>query len=439
MIFFKKASGLPRAFRLEALSIRNFRIYFLGLAASVAGPWMQTTAQAWLVLKLTDSSLALATVTSLQFLPIMLLALVGGAVADRFPRRRLMLATQIFGAAQALVLGVLVATETVQIWHVYGLAICLGLVNALDAPLRQAFVSELVDLPHIPNAIALVSMTQNLGRIVGPAVGGLALALVGVQTAFFLNAVTFLALILALLLISGSDLQQKTARAVRSGVLGDVGACLSYAIQTRSIMFILIATAFVGMFGQNFTTMIPLVSNFLVHASAAEFGLLNSCLGLGSFLAAFLLTGQGVPTPKRILLAGFGFGAVLMLISFSTNLWLSCALFLLVGGCAVTFSTSINTSLQIQSPIEMRGRFASISHLLITGTSPIGGMLTGLVAQKMSVWASVFCNGLLCCIGMGIALVYLRKVGGGLGADLGRSPDAVTLTKASEALSEAAE
>ncbi len=124
---------------------------------------MQTTAQAWLVLKLTDSSLALATVTSLQFLPIMLLALVGGAVADRFPRRRLMLATQIFGAAQALVLGVLVATETVQIWHVYGLAICLGLVNALDAPLRQAFVSELVDLPRIPNAIALVSMTQNLG------------------------------------------------------------------------------------------------------------------------------------------------------------------------------------------------------------------------------------------------------------------------------------
>ncbi len=235
-----------------------------------------------------------------------------------------------------------------------------------------------------------------------------------------MNAVTFLALILALLLISGSDLQQKTARAVRSGVLGDVGACLSYAIQTRSIMFILIATAFVGMFGQNFTTMIPLVSNFLVHASAAEFGLLNSCLGLGSFLAAFLLTGQGVPTPKRILLAGIGFGAVLMLISFSTNLWLSCALFLLVGGCAVTFSTSINTSLQIQSPIEMRGRFASISHLLITGTSPIGGMLTGLVAQKMSVWASVFCNGLLCCIGMGIALVYLRQVGGGLGADLGR-------------------
>lgn len=438
MMVFKKAQGLTRGFRLEALSIPNFRIYFLGLAASVAGPWMQTTAQAWLVLKLTNSALALAVVTSLQFLPIMLLALIGGAVADRFPRRKLMLTTQIFGAAQAMMLGILVATDAVQIWHVYGLAICLGLLNALDAPLRQAFVSELVDLPRLPNAIALVSMTQNLGRIVGPAVGGVVLALVGVQSAFFLNALTFLALILALLLISTTT-PQTSGQTASSGVLGDVRACLSYAMRTRSIMFVLIATAFVGMFGQNFTTMIPLVSNFLVHASAAEFGLLNSCLGLGSFLAAFFLTGRGVPTPTRILLAGLNFGVVLILISFSTNLWLSCALFLLVGGFAVTFSTSINISLQIQSPEEMRGRFAAISHLLITGTSPIGGMLTGVVAQQVSVWASVFCNGLLCCIGMGAALLYLRRVGGGLSADLGRAPNTNALSKPSEVLNEAAE
>jgi MFS family permease len=187
--------------RFPALRIRNFRIFFYGLLISVTGPWMQTTAQAWLVLKLTNSSLALATVASLQFLPIMLLALIGGAVADRFPRRKLMFFTQAFAAAQALVLGVLVATNTVTIWHVYCLALSLGVINALDTPLRQAFVSELVDLPSVPNAVALVSMIQNLGRIVGPAIGGVVIAIFGVGTAFLLNALTFAAILLALLLI----------------------------------------------------------------------------------------------------------------------------------------------------------------------------------------------------------------------------------------------
>ena len=321
----------------NALSVRNFRLFFVGLLISVTGPWMQTTAQAWLVLQLTNSSLALATVASLQFLPIMLLALVGGAVADRFPRRKLMFFTQSFAAAQALVLGTLVVTDHLTIWHIYVLAITLGIINALDNPLRTAFVSELVGLKALPNAIALVSMIQNMGRIVGPAIGGIALASFGVGAAFFLNAATFLAILLALVMIRGSELQVARFSSKQS-VLSQIGESIGYARRTPTILFLLIAAAFIGMFGQNFTTMVPLVSNFLVHASAAEFGLLNSCLGIGSFLAALSLTRRGVPSTHRILGSGLAFGILLVAISMSSNLWLSGALFACVGAAAVTFS-----------------------------------------------------------------------------------------------------
>jgi MFS family permease len=407
--------------RLHALSIRNFRVFFFGLLVSVTGPWMQTTAQAWLVLKLTNSSLALATVASLQFLPIMLFSLIGGAVADSFPRRKLMFFTQAFAALQALGLGVLVITDAVTIWHIYVLAVTLGIINALDNPLRQAFVSELVDVPRLPNAIALVSMVQNMGRIVGPAIGGIALAVFGVGVAFILNAATFIAILLALALIRTGELQAVRV-AAKAGIVSQIGESLSYARKTPTIMFVLIATCFIGLFGQNFTTIVPLVSNFLVHASAAEFGLLNSCLGTGSFAAAFLLTSRGSPSVSRIIGSGLCFGLVLIAISLTSNLLVSCALFVIVGASAVTFSASINTSLQIQAPQDMRGRFASMAHLLITGSSPIGAMLTGFVAETMGVWISVFLNGALCCLGMGVALIYLRRVRGEGVFDLGTAP-----------------
>jgi MFS family permease len=381
---------------------------------------MQTTAQAWLVLKLTNSSLALATVASLQFLPIMLLALVGGAVADRFPRRKLMFITQAFAALQALALGVLVATDTVTIWHIYCLALSLGVINALDTPLRQAFVSELVDLPRVPNAIALVSMMQNLGRIVGPALGGVVIAVFGVGTAFLLNALTFAAILLALVMIRADELQEARFTSKRS-VLLQIGESLTYARKTPTILFLLIATAFIGMFGQNFTTIVPLVASYLVHASAAEFGLLNSCLGTGSFVSAFLLTSRGAPSVTRILLSGLGFGLMLIGISLTSNLWLSCGLFAVVGASAVTFSASVSASLQMQSPPDMRGRFAAMVHLLITGSSPIGAMLTGFVAEQFGVWVSIFTNGALCCVGIGLAFLYFRRMRHGTVFDLGRA------------------
>ncbi|WP_052954062.1 MFS transporter [Devosia soli] len=392
----------PRA--PQAITIRNFRTYFAGSVVSVPGTWMQMTAQAWLVLDLTGSPLSLAIVTSLQFLPVMLLSLIGGALADRFPRRRLMAMTQTLGAIQAVILGVLCLTGVVSIWHIYVMAMSLGVINALDAPLRQAFISELVPPPYLPNAIAMGSLAQNLGRIIGPAVGGVVIATFGVATAYFINAFTFGAALTALALLRTDELQPRRM-ARKQHLLLQVREGISYARRTPPILFLLIATAFIGLFGQNFTTMVPLISTYLVKASAAEFGILNSCLGCGSFLAAIVLTMRGPPSTRRLIVAGFGFGLVLMAISFSSSLILSAAMFVCVGFAAVTYSASMHTSLQLWAPPEMRGRLVSMVNLLIP--SPIGPMLTGAAATALGVPLAVLLNGFLCCAGVGLAYVYL--------------------------------
>lgn len=395
----------------KALGIRNFRIHFTGSVISVPGTWMQMTAQAWLVLQLTNSPVALAIVTSLQFLPVFIFSLIGGALADRFPRRKLMFFTMAMGGLQAAVLGTLCVTGLVSIWHIYVMAVMLGIINALDAPLRQSFISELVPVAYLPNAIAMGSLAQNLGRIIGPALGGVVIAAFGVGVAYYVNALTFIAALIALSMLRSGELQpRKMAR--KQHLLLQVREGLSYARRTPTILFLLIATAFIGLFGQNFTTMVPLISTYLVHADAAAFGVLNSCLGAGSFLAALVMTTRGAPSTRRILLAGMAFGLVLVAISFSSILALSGVLFVAVGASAVTFSASVNTLLQLRAPPEMRGRLVSMISLLIP--SPIGPMLTGAAASAFGVGWAVLGNGILCCVGIMLAFAYMlshRKTG----------------------------
>jgi MFS family permease len=388
----------------KALGIRNFRIHFTGSVISVPGTWMQMTAQAWLVLQLTNSPVALAIVTSLQFLPVFIFSLIGGALADRFPRRKLMFFTMAMGGLQAAVLGLLCVTGHINIWHIYVMAVSLGVINALDAPLRQSFISELVPVAYLPNAIAMGSLAQNVGRIIGPALGGIVIAALGVGVAYFINALTFVAALTALTMLRTDELQpRKMAR--KQHLLLQVREGLSYARRTPTILFLLIATAFIGMFGQNFTTMVPLISTYLVHADAAAFGVLNSCLGTGSFLAALIMTTRGAPSTRRILLAGICFGVVLVAISFSSVLAISGLLFVAVGASAVTFSASVNTLLQLRAPPEMRGRLVSMISLLIP--SPIGPMLTGAAASAFGVGWAVFGNGVLCCLGIILAYAYM--------------------------------
>jgi MFS family permease len=367
---------------------------------------MQTTGQAWLVLQITDSPIALATVASLQFLPITLFTLFGGAFADRFPRRPMMFVTQTLAMAQSLLLGILAATGAVEIWHIYILASTLGMINALDGPLRQSFVTELVDRDSLPNAVALNSLVQNLGRILGPALGGAVIGFFGVEAAFFLNAVSFSGILVALSLLDKSQMNARTSKKTAVSVFRQVGEGLAFARKTPRILFLLILSLFIGMFGYNFTTIIPLVATYLLDASPNEFGLLNSCLGSGSFLAAMVLASRGTPSNARVLGSSLAFGVVLIFIGTSRNFLLSGVLFVCVGAASVTFSTGVSTLLQLLAPDHMRGRMASMHQLLIAGSSPIGGELTGAVVHTFSVSTALFLNGAMCCAGVATALVY---------------------------------
>ncbi|MDF1857031.1 MFS transporter [Pseudooceanicola sp.] len=394
----------------------GFRRYFIGSTISVPGNWMQMTAQAWLVLDLTGSPIALAWVTTLQFMPIMLFSLLGGALADRFQRRKLLIGTQIVGAFQAMAFALILISGSMELWHIFALATLLGLVNAMDQPLRQAFITDLVPASALPNGIALNALSMNIGRVVGPALGGVVLAFFGPASAFFLNAVTFVIFAFSLSRIRPQHLSS-SARSIRTTLIADVREGLGFAMKTPAVRVLLVATGFIGLFGQNFSTMVPLVAELLLHVTKAQFGLLNSCLGLGSIAAALSLAGAGVPTVRRILLAGLSFGLLLISIALTDALWLSCVLFFGAGAAAVTFSTSVQTSFQLLTPAHMRGRLASMVTLLIVGSSPIGAMLTGVVAEQGAVWLAVALNGAMCILGIALsarqALALTRK---------GRSP-----------------
>ncbi|MFV0244546.1 MAG: MFS transporter [Qingshengfaniella sp.] len=386
-----------------ALSHPPFRRFFASALVSMPGNWMQITAQAWLVLEVHNSPMALAWVTTLQFMPILLFTLIGGALADRVARRPLLIAAQLVGAVQTLCLGLLLVTGHFSLGYLYGLAVVLGLVNAIDGPLRQAVIADLVPRAALANGMSLGALAQNLGRVIGPGLAGLVIAFLDVPAAFFMNGATYLISAATLLSIRGAK-AGAPGLAPRVGLIAATREGLGYALRSHTMRFVLVVTAFIGIFGQNFTTMIPLVASYLINASPAEFGLLNSSLGAGSLCAIFVLARAGEPTAPRILMAGLVFGILLLAIAQTTELVVSCALFAVVGAAAVVFSTSVQTALQMVSPVQLRGRVASMVTFLIVGTSPIGAMLTGGIAEHLSVSAAISFNGLCCLIGVGCAV-----------------------------------
>ena len=402
----------PSAFRVVlgrqfgSLRVYNYRVYFFGQLVSLVGTWMQTTAQAWLVLRITGSPLALGTVTTLQFLPIMLLTLFGGVFADRLPKRRMLMATQSVALVQALLLGLLVWTGSVELWHVYVLALLLGIVNAFDGPVRQSFVVELVGREQLVNAVALNSTIFNMARIAGPAVAGVTIALVGMSSAFFLNAASFVAVLGAYALMRPAELLTPVRRVAQGNVLAQIAEGLRYAVRTPSVLFLFMLLAPIGMFGFNFTVVIPLVAEFVLHTGPERFGLLTSFMGAGSLVAALSLAATGRASLRVLIAASVMFSVVLGAMAVSRSFALTAALLALLGACALVFSTTINTSLQLAVPDELRGRVMSIFFLLLAGSTPIGGYLTGQMAESLGVPQALGIEAAVCGAGVLAAVVY---------------------------------
>ena len=395
-----------RTFR--SLRNRNYRLYWCGQVVSLSGTWMQRIAQSWLVLQITHSPLALGTVTTVQFAPILILSLFGGVLADRVPKWRFLMLTQTVMAFQALILAILVSTGHVQLIHVYILAAVLGIANALDNPTRQAFVVELVGREDLPNAVALNSTIFNTSRIVGPALGGLLIAAFGVAGCFYLNAFSFLAVIGGLLLMDPTRFfAGRPARAGR--VFGQIGEGLRYAVSTPDIALPLLLMGVLGTFGYNFTVILPLIADEVLHSGAIGFGGLTAAMGVGSLMAALGVAYRGRATRRTLLGGAIGFSILLFLVALSHWWLLTIPLLVALGLCSIIFSTTANTRLQLVAPSHMRGRVMSIYQLLFAGTTPFGSLIIGVLAERSGVqWAVAIVAG-ACGLGVIAALLYLRR------------------------------
>ncbi len=397
----------------RALHNRDFRLFWCGQVVSNTGTWAQTIAQAWLVLRLTDSPLALGTVTMLQALPVLLLGLFGGVIADRFPKRRLLLITQVGMLTQALLLAILTLTELVQLWHVYVLALSLGVMNALDNPTRQTLVAELVSTNDLPNAIALNSLSFNTSRLLGPALGGVTIAVIGVAGCFFLNAFSFLGVVVSLLLIRARP-DTSGANRGRGAILTQVHEGLRYAFRTPDVLFVVILMGAIGCFGYNFQTILPLIAEYVLNADAASFGLLTSSMALGSVGSALLMASRGRVTRRRIFVGAIGFTVLLFAVPLASSWAVLIPLLMLLGAFSILFGSSVNSYLQTVTPPALRGRVMSIHTLLFLGSTPIGSMVVGTLAEQQGVRVAIAEMAALCALGVVAGFVYVSRVRGQL-------------------------
>jgi MFS family permease len=403
---FPGVQSIKRTF--TSFSNRNYRLYFIGQLLSSIGTWVSRIAQAWLVLQITNSAFALGLVGTLQFLPLTCLSLFGGVFADRFPKRRLLVVTQSVMATQSLVLALLVFSGVIQIWHIYVLAMILGFASAFDNPTRQAFVSEMVGTESLPNAIALNSSLFNTARIIGPAIGGALIAWFSISVPFFLDAVSYLAVIICLLLMRPSEFHD-VPMPTHGPVLARIAEGIRYATRTPDVAVVLIIMAFIGTFGYNFTTILPLIAKYVIDTGALGFGSLLTAMGFGSLCAALSMAYMSRPSEKVLLVASVGFAVLLGLLAISHVYLLTILILIVLGFSSISFTATANSRLQLFAPGELRGRVMSIYIFLNMGTAPLGNFLIGWLGETYSVTIAVLTMASLCGIGVALGFFYLAR------------------------------
>jgi MFS family permease len=395
----------------HALSIRNYRIYAAGGIVSNVGTWMQRVAQDWLVLQLTGSPAALGITTGLQFLPMLLFSMWGGVLAERYPKRRVLLCTQSFMAATAAVLGLLVITGAVATWHVFVLAFLLGVGTAVDGPARQSFVIELVGREEVPNAVGLNSASFNVARIIGPFVAGLLIVAFGDNTGpvFLINAASFAAVIFALTRLRGEELEPAPVIARGPGQLREG---VRYVLARRDLLCVLAIVFFAGTFGLNFQMTTALMATEIYGRGAGAYGLLGSILAVGSLSGALLSARRGAPRLRLIVIAGLVFGALTIAAGLMPTYWLFAASLVPVGFSALTLITSANATMQLGVAATMRGRVMALYMTMFMGGTAVGAPLIGMLAEVFGARWSLIGGGAIVVVGTaGSALVLVRRQG----------------------------
>ena len=357
-----------------ALSVPNYRRYYGGQAISLAGTWMQMTAQAWLVLTLTHSSTALGVVIGLQTLPVLLLGPYGGVIADRVDKRRLMIILQSAMGVQALILGVLTVTGVVQYWQIGVLAALLGLNNAFENPARQSFMLEMVGPEHLRNAVSLNSVLVNTARVIGPAIAGILIATVGIGACFLLNSVSFAAVVASLVRMDRTALSPSTPAPRAKGQLREG---LRYVRRTPDLAVPLLMMAVAGCLTYEFQVTLPVMATRGLHVGATGFGFMTAAMGLGAVAGGLLVAARGKTGLHALTLAATGFGGALALATVAPSLPLELAALALVGWGSISFMSMGNSTLQLTADPSMRGRVMSLWFVAFQGSTPIGGPVVG--------------------------------------------------------------
>ena len=384
---------------------RNFRLFFVGQAISVTGTWMQMVAAAWLVLRLTGSGVALGIDTALAFGPILLLGPLGGSLADRHDKRSILLATQVTFGALALALWAVVATGAVELWMVYGLSLLQGITTAIDQPTRQSFFAEMVEARFLPNAVSLNSAVMTGTRIVGPALAGALIAGVGLPWCFFLNAVSYLGVIVALLAMRAKELRPQ--RAPREA--GAIREGLRYAWRTGELRRPLLLMSVLYLFTFNYSVLMPLFAERTFRGDAATLALLFSVAGAGSLAGALFMAGRPRPGERPLAMAAVGVGIVTTLVAFAPTLDVAVVSMLPLGVASIVFLVTANSTLQLTSRPEMRGRVMALYGVVFLGTTPFGAPIAGWVGEHLGPRPAFAAGGVIALVTGMIGLWVLSR------------------------------
>lgn len=376
----------------SSFAVHNFRLYFLGQGISLCGTWMQTIALAWLVLQLTHSGTQLGLVTAAQFLPILLFGVWGGVIADHFDKRKVLYFTQTMLGILALTLGLLVVHHVVQLWMVYVIAACMGLTTVIDNPSRQTFVVEMVGPDRLKNAISLNSTIVNLARIIGPSFAAIIIATVGVGDCFLINAASYVAVLIALTSMRKGELHPTplAPNDERGGVVDG----LKYVWNEPRMRSTLIMMVIIGTFTYEFPVIMPLFATITMHGSASTLSALYSAMGLGAVFGGLYTAGKKNVNPQQLVSVAVLFGLSMMFISIAPGLTSVLVLTVLMGAFSIIFIALGNTTLQLTSQPQMRGRVMSLWSMAFQGTTPIGGPIIGAIADHSNPRVGILVGGI---------------------------------------------
>jgi len=393
---------------LRALRHRNFQLFFSGQLISLIGTWMQSVAQSWLVYRLTGSSLLLGSVGFASQIPVFLVAPLGGIVADRQNRQRVVICTQVASMLLACVLAALTLTGIVQVWHIFVLASLFGVVNAFDIPGRQSFLVDMVGKEDLMNAIALNSSMFNGARIIGPAIAGILVARIGEGWCFFANAISYIAVITGLLMMRVRPRSHRPS----GSPLAHIIEGFRFVRQTGPIRAILLLLGLVSLVAMPYTVLMPVFADKILHGGARGLGILMGATGVGALLGALTLaTRTGVRGLGRwVAFSCGGFGVSLVLFSLSRGFWLSAALLLPVGFSMMLQMSSSNTLIQAMVPDHLRGRVMSVYSMMFMGMAPFGALLGGALADRLGAPLTVSIGAVACIGGAALFGLHLPKI-----------------------------